>query len=147
MTKIIKFFTILILTLQFSGSSLFAQYIDSCGNDNNLHINAYEANFQNNYFVSKRGSFDFNNAKIGYFFGPNGQHLGCKKMFFNYVKRKGTNSSVSSHIIIFSSKDKQKSGGYDAVVVSWSKFRRKEPTREMLKRLSQSKFEYQICND
>jgi hypothetical protein len=131
-----------VISLQLFGLAFYGQKLDNCGVDNSPLMNSYEEEFLNHFFKDKRTEFNFKNKKVGFFFGPNGQHLGCKKKYFNKVKGHG---NPSCYLIKLSENEKTESGGYDILIVTWSKIFRKKPTRKMIKSLQESRFEYQDC--
>lgn len=133
----LKFFHVLIF--QFFGLTLYGQSIDSCGLDNSPILNAYEAEFFNQIFKNKRADFDFRKKKVGFFFEPNGKHLGCKKIYFGEVR--GHKRTPVSYLIKLNNAEKQESNGYDIVIVTWSHIYRKKLTRKMLRRLRNNETE------
>ena len=99
--------------------------IDSCGVDNSLGLNKYEVQYFNLELENqrKRFDFDFNGKIIGFTYGNFGKGLLTKREYFDkwgkdYFKR---DSSVSNQLIVLTEKEKNESGGYDAIIVSWSK--------------------------
>lgn len=97
--------------------------LDSMGTDGCLLLNPSESTYFNALFENSRQDFDFSNKKIGFLRGSNGSTLSNK---FNYFKdekdRYKRNLTITqSSLEIFNAEQKKRSGGYDAVIVSWSK--------------------------
>jgi hypothetical protein len=134
----------LILLFKLSGLVLFGQQVDSCGMDNSPFLNNYEAEYFNKIFENKRMDFDFKEKKVGFFFGPNGQHLGCKLKYFNEVKE---HINPQNYFVKLSESEKQDSGGYEVIVVTWSKIYKKKPTNKMVMSLKKDKIEFSECTN
>src|SRR5690554_5248521 len=118
--------TVIILTL-FTQICLGQEIeIDSCGVDRSSKLNKYEVQYFNQTLEKqrKRSHFDFQEKRIGFAYGNFGKRLITKKEYFdrwgkNYYK---DNSQVVDQLIILTEKEKEESEGYDAIIVSWSKF-------------------------
>jgi hypothetical protein len=116
---------LLITLLLFSGKWSVGQsiIIDSCGLDTNSKLNKYEAEYFNTSLGEQRGIFTFEDKKIAFACDNSGHSLINKKEYFDrwgrdYFKR---NSHVADQLIILSKEEKETSGGFDAIIVSWSK--------------------------
>jgi hypothetical protein len=138
-----KYLTIMIMLL--SNISLFGQVrnfndipketleqLDKMGVDNSLLLNCYESAYFNIIFKDSLNGFDFTNKKIGFI------KAGSKRNKSDYFKgekerfyRNTTTTNGSLHI--FNATQKAESGGYDAVIVYWSK--RLIPITDLVKRL------------
>ncbi len=115
-----KIFLVLICIVAYS--FLGAQSLDSCGLDNSSEISKHEAEFLNTYLSEQRGNFDFTGKKIAFVTGSSGSKMGTKSEYFkNIVQYKKENAKVVSSIVVLTEDEKQKSGGYDAVVSYWVK--------------------------
>ncbi len=109
--------------------------IDSCGIDNSLSLNQYEVQYFNQELENqrKRSEFDFNGKLIGFAYGNFGKGLHSKREYFDkwgkeYFRK---NSNVSNQLIVLTEEEKFNSGGYDAIILSWSKLKlsRKDKNR------------------
>lgn len=105
----------------------FAQEIkiDSCGIDSSAMLNQYEVNYFNQSLEKqrKRSGFDFQGKKVGFAHGNYGNVAISKKEYFDHWGRKyyNDNLGVSNQLIVLTEEEKTQSGGYDAIIVSWSK--------------------------
>ena len=113
--------------------------IDSCGIDDNAFLNRYEIEcFQN----STSRDIDFKDKKIAFFYGNYGKNRITKKEYFDRWGKKyfHQKSRVSNQYLLFSEEEKERSSGYDIVIVSWSKIRISERMRRrIIKKLSRKK--------
>ena len=118
--------------------------IDSCGVNSNPSLNKFEAQYFNQTCQKQRNGscFDFSNKTIGFAFGNFGNELVTKAEYFerwgkDYYKR---NSDVVNQLIVLTDEEKKHSGGYDAIVVSWSKFVISQRSKEkLIKKLKRSR--------
>ena len=99
------------------------QNLDSMGIDNEPYLNLYEIDFFNRIFLKQRKSFDFGEKKVAFITGSNGKTLSNKKKYFDLEKERvskdyGGNGGT---LIFFNDEQKQESGGYDVVILYWSK--------------------------
>ncbi len=99
--------------------------IDSCGLDSSTTLNKYEVKYFNQYLEKQRSrsTFDFQDKKVGFAHGNFGKGLISKKEYFNMWGKDyfENGSHVVNQLIILTEEEKQQSGGYDAIIVSWSK--------------------------
>jgi RNase H-fold protein (predicted Holliday junction resolvase) len=104
-------------------------------NDEELSIN--EANFFNKSFFKEKKEFDFKNKKIGFFNGNNGSRLWSKKEYFDDLKQRASENRFGplGYLIILTEEQKTETGGYDAVIVSWSKLLGEILTKKMITKL------------
>lgn len=96
--------------------------IDSCGLDSNAILNNHEIAYFN-YHLGKKHDFDFRNKKVAFTYGNFGKGVISKKDYFErwgreYYKLK---SHVVDIPIILTDQEKIQSGGFDIIIVSWSK--------------------------
>jgi len=99
--------------------------IDSCGLDNSTTLNKHEVEYFNHSLEKQRkgSNFDFQNAKVGFAYGNFGKGLISKKEYFDrwgkdyFLK----DSHVVNQLIILTEDEREDSGGFDAIIVSWSK--------------------------
>ncbi len=113
--------SILILTLCIQ--YVLAQSIDSCGMDNIGYLNQHEALFLNNYFRDYKIDYDFKGKRVLFITGSNGNTLSCKIDYFNDIKKWKLeyNDKISTSLVVLSEKEKEESGGYDAILLYWVK--------------------------
>lgn len=116
--------------------------IDSCGTDSSATLNQYEVLYFNQSLEKPRmrSNFDFQNKKIGFAYGNFGKDVISKKEYFDrwgkeYYKN---DSHVGNQLIILTEDEKEQSGGFDAIIISWSKIlvsgRHRDKLIEKLKR-------------
>lgn len=105
--------------------------IDSLGQDANPKLTAFESDYLNQIFARKRDSFNFTNKTIGFVTGSNGRTHSNKKRYFDLERDRIARgySLNGGTLIIFNESEKKQSGGYDAVILYWSKVL---PTRKSL---------------
>jgi len=111
-------------------TSFVMKYYDKMGIDNSAYLNDYEAGYFNEIFKD-RGS-DFTGKKV-FFFGPGGLVFSNKQKFFRNLKE--NNYVVHSDLYIFDESEKEESGGYDIVIVYWSK--RNYLSKDLVKRIKE----------
>jgi hypothetical protein len=117
----------LIIILIFLNNFCFGQevVIDSCGLDSSITLNKYESQYFNQSLEKQRirSNFDFQKKKVGFAHGNFGNGVISKKEYFDrwgkvYFEN---NSHVLNQLIILTEDEKQQSGGFDAIIISWSK--------------------------
>ena len=117
--------------------------IDSCGVENSNILNRYEAEYFNRSMKNQRfpTTFDFYGKKIGFFFDIARFPISKKEYFDRWGKEYYENQSgVVNQLIVLNKIEKAESGGYDAIIVSWSKFKvTKGQKKKMIKKLKQNK--------
>jgi hypothetical protein len=93
------------------------------GLDSNPILTNQESDYFNKAFKNHKENYDFTDLKIGFFYGNNGSRIQTKKQYFDLVKnRLGNCSSASNDFVIkLTNEEKTESGGYDLIIVSWSK--------------------------
>lgn len=102
------------------------------GVDTSSILNKYESDYLN--FIFKSKDFDFTNKKIGFI--TEGNKKNKKEYFKEEIERFHNNyTPISSGLYLFNASQKAESGGYDAVIVYWSKvIKTKESLINILKR-------------
>tara|TARA_B100000809_G_scaffold152297_1_gene149645 strand:- start:5073 stop:5519 length:447 start_codon:yes stop_codon:yes gene_type:complete len=138
---------ILISTLfvLFQTSILFGQIteVQNCGLDNEPNTNKSEAGYFNEVFMDKRGPFDFTEKVIAFYTGSSGTTKSDKSRYFSGLKN-ANNEKKDIHawqaggaqLLILTDDEKELSGGYDAILVSWSKLLKTgKSRRKLVKRL------------
>jgi hypothetical protein len=138
------------LTIIFSlcGQLFFAQdiLIDSCGLDDKSRPSTYEVNYFNQTF--SRDSFNFADKKIAFTYGNFGKTIVSKKKYFiDYVKPWVKNGGhPSQFLLVLTTDEKIKSGGFDAIIVVWSKVLVNQGHKQkILRRLRRQNVSYQQC--
>ena len=93
------------------------------GLDNNPILTKAESDYFNKAFKDHKANFNFSKMKIGFFYGNNGSRIQTKKQYFDSAKnRLGNCESASNDFVIkLTNEEKAESGGYDFIIVSWSK--------------------------
>lgn len=107
--------------------------LDKTGDDLEV-LNCNESSFLNAVFKDSLNHFDFTNKKVGFIMGA--KKRSNKKEYFNMQKKHladKKNPVDNGSLYIFSETQKIESGGYDAVIVYWSKFI--IPTQKVVKRI------------
>ncbi len=127
----------------FLTTKLFGQTPDSLGLDNNITTNGKESKFLNVALKDNRDTLDFTNKKIAFVTGSNGGKLISKSDYFKTCVKPWTDKGSTPQIFFvrLTQEEKQKSGGYDVLVLSWVKLftdKQKEKIIEQLKLLSKS---------
>jgi hypothetical protein len=91
--------------------------------DSNPILTKLESEYFNNEFKNHNATIDFTKMKIGFFSGPSGDRIRSKKDYFDSVKNRlgGCNHASQDYIIALTNEEKIESGGYDLIIVSWSK--------------------------
>ncbi|GAB4185823.1 MAG: hypothetical protein Kow00108_23270 [Calditrichia bacterium] len=113
----------LIILFIFNISYLYSQNIDSCGIDSISVLNNHESEFLNKYFITQRDTFNFKDKKIAFITGSSGNTIGNKKDYFDAIRewKNKYNSRIHTSLIIITEEEKNKSGGYDAILIHWVK--------------------------
>ena len=115
--------------------NLHSQNTDSLGLDNNPVLTELEIDYFNNQFKGHYSKMDFSGAKIGFLFG-NGYKVQTKKEYFDTIKKRLSHGYTASvdELIKLKEIDKERTGGYDAIIISWSKLIVGYPHEEMLEK-------------
>lgn len=122
---------------------LYGQPISSqnCGLDDNPILNDYEAAYFNDVFKSSKGDFDFRGKMVGFYKGPSGNTRSTKSDYFSGLDG-GNGAENNRHLwqaggtqlLMLTDEEKELSGGYDVILVSWSKLRKEGKSRMKLVR-------------
>lgn len=110
------------------------------GLDENPQLTTIESGYFNNKFKSFKLKYDFTGFKVGFFYGNNGAKIQTKKDYFDSVKNRLGNcySASYDYLVKLTKEEKVESGGYDIIIVSWSKIIPTEKER-MIKELKDNK--------
>ena len=124
-----KLKNLLIVNLLLFANLTICQNLDRLGLNDNSLLNSHKSTFLNEQLEKQcqRAEFDFSAKQIGFAtgHGPKNYDILTKSEFFKEAKAfyNSTNSHLSNLIlVVFTEQEKQESGGYEAVVVSWSRF-------------------------
>ena len=112
--------------------------LDKMGIDNSSILNDYEIEYLRFIFKIDAGDFNLVGKKVGF--------LRSKKDYFEQTRERFYRNSTlvgCSILYIFDAIQKEASGGYDAVIVYWSKFLL--PTEDIVKRAQ--KYLHKYYND
>ena len=93
------------------------------GKDCSAVLNNYESDYFNVIFNDTRKDFDFAGKKVGFITGSNAGTLSNKQKYFEKEKYRYAQGETPNDgtLYLFSTEEKEQSGGYDAVIVYWSK--------------------------
>lgn len=130
---------LLILFVSF-GPVILAQNLDSLGINDDYLLNAEEAKYLNKSVGTQRGSFNFENKNVIFAEGNNARVISKRDYFNRLVKPflKDGNDMVN-YLVILSEEEKKASGGFDAIIVAWSKIGLTEKRkRKILKRMNKT---------
>jgi hypothetical protein len=108
------------------------EHLDKMGVDNLPLLNCYESTYLNVIFKDSLKEFDFKGKQVGFI--RNGGK--GKNQYFDMHKKyiADKNSPCDDGVLyFFDATQKEESGGYDAVIVYWSK--RVIPINDLVKRL------------
>lgn len=99
------------------------EHMNKMGTEDSALLNNYESDYFNALLNDARKDFDFTGKKVGFITGTNGKTLSNKKKYFNkeYHRLKNNESPNDGMLYVFSTSQKEESGGYDAVIVYWCK--------------------------
>ena len=108
------------------------EQLDKMGVDNSSLLNSYESTYLNVIFKDSLNGFDFTNKNVGFI------KAGSKRNKVEYFKEEKDRfyrnyTTINGYLQVFDTTQKEESGGYDAVIVYWSKF--SIPTEKLVKRL------------
>ena len=115
--------------------------LEKCGLDNNTNLNVYEVKFLNDYYKDFRGSFNFKDKKIVYITSPSGNEFTDKAYFFSEIKEWKTilDERIRTELTVFTQEEREKSGGYDAIISIWVKVVTTGRKKKVIKLLGASK--------
>jgi hypothetical protein len=99
------------------------EQLGKMGIDNCSLLNTYESAYFNVIFEKSRKDFDFTGKKIGFITGSNGKTKSNKTNYFRLERDRFNRNTTTNGgtLYIFDAEQKEKSGGYDAAIVYWSK--------------------------
>jgi hypothetical protein len=101
-------------------------------------LNKQEAEILNSLLESSRDMFDFNGKKIVFVTGSSGSRILSKTDFFNTCVNpwiaKGDTPQI--FMVLLTQQEKEKSGGYDAIVLSWVKIFTDKQKKRIIEQLT-----------
>ena len=121
---------------------------EKSGLDDSPKLNDVESKYFNEVFEHKKGEFDFTNSYVAFYTGSSGTTKSKKSSYFYNLQNSNNGGSDNMHlwmaggtqILILDKKEKEKSGGYDVILVSWSKLlKQKKSRKRLIKRLNLQK--------
>lgn len=127
-------------------TGLFGQTTEwqKCGLNDKSTLNKYEVKYFNEVFLDKKNDFDFTGKSIAYYDGPSGTKKSNKSDYFRHLKYANNSENRTIHewqaggtqLLILTNEEKEISGGYDVILVSWSKLLKQgKARRKLVKRL------------
>lgn len=125
----------------FLATNIFGQSTDSLGIDNNVTPTRQEIDFLNASLKNNQVIFDFTNKKIAFVTGSSGGNLISKQNYFLTCVRPWTDKGSLPQILFvrLTPEEKQKSNGYDAIVMSWVKVFTDKQRNKIIEQLSRNK--------
>lgn len=99
-----------------------AQNLDSLGVNDNYILNNEEAKYLNKSVGTQLGAFDFKNKKVIFSEGNIARLINKSDYFERLVKPYLMDGKdMVNYLVILTDEEKQDSGGFDAIIVAWSK--------------------------
>ena len=104
-------------------SNVFGQVNNSLGIDDNPILTEIESKFFNELSIVKSDTFDFSFKKIAFITGNSGKLILSKSQYFKDCVKPWLDKGLipQTSVIILTKEEKEKSGGYDAIILSWVK--------------------------
>jgi hypothetical protein len=133
--KVCKIFVLTSLTFAFHNSSGQSNiniediggealnHIDSLGKDKNPKLTNYESRYLNIVFSNSKNDFDFTSKSVAFVTGNSGRIISSKQQYFELEKHRIQQKSSlnGGTLLVLNEDEKVFSGGYDAVIIYWSK--------------------------
>lgn len=122
-------------------AAVFGQNADSIKLDEHKFLDMQEAEVLNSILVESRGSFDFRGKKLAFVTGSSGSRIISKSDYFETCIFPWLDKGESPQIFIveLTKEEKDRSGGYDALVLSWVKVFTRKQKRRIIKKLVNEK--------
>ena len=100
-----------------------------------------ELMFLNTTLKSKGDTFDFANKRIAYVTGSSGGKIISKQDYFLTCVKPWTDKGTTPQFFLvnLTNDERKKSGGYDALVLSWVKLFTDKQREKIIKQLGQNK--------
>lgn len=121
-----KVLALLLTGLSLNLSAQLSEW-EKCGLDDSITLNQYEEGYFNEAFADRRGDFDFTGKKVAFFYGSSGTVPTTKANYFGGIKDSNDKDNYhtwfanGTQLVILTPEEKKLSGGYDAILISWSK--------------------------
>ncbi|MEP2276197.1 MAG: hypothetical protein ABJH98_12120 [Reichenbachiella sp.] len=115
--------TLLTISSFFWVFGLFAQSSDSLGVDDNPILNDSEVQLLSSLLSESRNDFDFTDKKVAFITGSNGRTIVSKSEYFknSVIPWIEKDSEPQIFMVELTEGEKNESGGYDVIVLSWVK--------------------------
>ena len=110
---------------------LQGQESDSLGIDNMPVLNSSESEVLNGYFHARNISFHFENKKVAFYESLTG-YISKTHFFNDMISRIRSGSDCPIQLILLDENEKSLTSGYDAILVTWSKFEIYEKYRKSI---------------
>ncbi len=124
---------ILLILLVSLCSTIEAQNLDSLGVDDSYLLNSEEVKYLNKSVGTQFGSFDFKDKKVIFSEGNSAKLITKRDYFKRLVKpylKDG--KDMVNFLVILTDEEKKKSGGFDAIIVAWSKIGLTKKRKKMI---------------
>ncbi|QEK50829.1 hypothetical protein FYC62_03440 [Pedobacter aquae] len=105
-----------------SQKSIEQNQVQNSDKKSNEMLNTEEAELLNFLLKDSRGTFDFQGKKIAFIMGSSGSRILSKADYFIQINpwlERGNNPQI--FMVLLTPEQKDRSGGYDAFVLSWVK--------------------------
>jgi hypothetical protein len=118
---------------------LYGQNFDNIGIDDNPNLNEDETKLLNSLLDEKRDDFDFKDKKVAFLTGSSGRTIMAKSDYFknSVIPWIDDGSRPQISMIKLTKEEKEKSGGYDVLVLSWVKALTRRGQRKIIEELGQ----------
>jgi hypothetical protein len=110
---------------------LHGQKPDSLGIDNISILNSSESSVLNGYFHARNITFNFENKKVAFYESLTG-YISKTNFINDMFSRMRSGSNCPIQLIVLDANEKSLTSGYDAILVTWSKFQIDEKYRKSI---------------
>lgn len=105
--------------------------------DHDEVLSEQEVILLNHLLKNLRDTFDFHGKKVAFITGSSGNRLLSKADYFNQIKPwLDAGDTPQASIVLLTEEEKDKSGGYDVLVLSWVKVFSERQKNRIIKRLN-----------
>jgi len=127
--------TFLATIVFFISVNSFSQNLDELGIDENPNLTEAESKFLTDYMTNEqRDNFNFENKKVIFVTGNNGNQLGTKSKYFDNIREWNKNGNkIATWVVELKENEKIYSGGYDVIVTYWVKMFTEKRKKKILK--------------
>lgn len=114
------------------------EQIQSPNSDGDEMLSTQEAELLNSLLEQSRNTFDFHGKKIAFITGSSGSRILSKADYFNTCVNPWLADGKTPQILMveLTGEEKNKSGGYDAFVLSWVKVFTDKRKKKVIEQLS-----------